>query len=50
MSAAESGHTEIVTILIEPGADINAITERWQTALMYAANYGTLKQSAYSLN
>lgn len=40
MLASESGHQEIVKILIDAGADVNATTEDGQTALMLASQNG----------
>jgi ankyrin repeat protein len=40
MGAAEEGYTEIVKLLIEKGADVNATDILGDTALMYAAEEG----------
>jgi len=40
MVASENGYTEIVQLLLEKGADVNAETNDGKTALMYAAAKG----------
>ncbi len=40
MLAAAEGHEEIVSILIQAGADVNAKNELGRTSLMFSANYG----------
>jgi ankyrin repeat protein len=40
MIAAEKGHTKIVQLLLEKGADVNAKNKYGETALMYAAENG----------
>lgn len=40
MLAAAEGHEEIVSMLIQGGADVNAKNELGRTSLMFSANYG----------
>jgi len=40
MIATAEGHEEIVSILIQGGADVNAKNELGRTSLMFSANYG----------
>ncbi|CAK9064156.1 unnamed protein product [Durusdinium trenchii] len=43
MTAAEHGDLEVVRLLLEAGADKNATTTDWSTALMRAAELGHLE-------
>ena len=40
MYAAAEGHEEIVSILIQAEADVNAMNELGRTSLMFSASYG----------
>ena len=40
MDASENGHLEVVKILIDSGADVNAKDEDYVTALMWASEKG----------
>jgi uncharacterized protein len=45
-SAARGGHLEVVKLLVESGAEINAAWTPW-TALDYAMNYGQATVADY---
>ncbi len=42
-AAAESGNIDIVKVLIQNGADVNAVDENKQSALHHAAEYGDVE-------